>query len=97
MGDGALIFVLLVPVVALYLFVIRPAQARSRQALQVAESLKPGDEVMTTSGLFGTIVAVDADSVELQVSQGVVVRFARRAIGQVQVNDPPPPDGADDT
>lgn len=96
MDSGVLIFVLLVPFVALYFLVLRPAQARNRRTQQVVDSLQPGHRVMTTSGLFGTVVGVEGDVVELQVSDGVVLRFARRAIGQVLADDLPPAGSADD-
>jgi len=95
--NGVLIFVLLVPFIALYFLVLRPAQARNRRTQQVVDSLQPGQRVITTSGLFGTVVGVEGDTVELQVSDGVVVRFARRAIGQVLADDPPPAGSAGDS
>ena len=49
------------------------------QSLQSA--LTVGDEVCTTSGLFGTISSIDDSVVTLEVSPGVTVRFDRRAIG----------------
>ena len=43
--------------------------------------LGDGDEVLTTSGLYGTIAALDDRVVTLDVGEGTRLRFDRRAIG----------------
>lgn len=68
---------------AFYLLIIRPARTRTRAATQLQEQLTPGLEVMTTSGIFATVVSVQDDSVDLQVSPGVNVRFAKAAVGRI--------------
>jgi preprotein translocase subunit YajC len=42
-----------------------------------------GDEVMLTSGVFGTVTALEDDRASLEVATGVVISVARGAIGQV--------------
>ena len=69
---------------AFYLLIIRPARSRSRAALQLQERLAPGVEVMTTSGMYGTIVEIDEDSISLEVAPGTTIRFAKAAVGQVR-------------
>jgi preprotein translocase subunit YajC len=54
---------------------------RQRDIQSLQGSLAVGDEVCTTSGLFGTIRAMDDATVSLEVSPGVQLRFDRRAIG----------------
>ena len=67
--------------VALYMLFIRPARARSRAALQMQQQLGPGVEVMTTSGIFGSVVAVEDDVLLVEVAPGVRLRFAKAAVG----------------
>ena len=69
---------------AFYLLIIRPARNRSRAALELQERLAPGVEVMTTSGMYGTIVEIDEDSISLEVAPGTTIRFAKAAVGQVR-------------
>ena len=69
---------------AFYLLIIRPARSRSRAALELQERLAPGVEVMTTSGMYGTIVEIDEDSISLEVAPGTTIRFAKAAVGQVR-------------
>jgi preprotein translocase subunit YajC len=79
---------------AFYLLIIRPARNRSRAALELQERLAPGVEVMTTSGMYGTIVEIDEDSISLEVAPGTTIRFAKAAVGQVR--SPELADAADD-
>jgi preprotein translocase subunit YajC len=69
---------------AFYLLIIRPARSRQRAALALQERLAPGVEVMTTSGIYGTIVEIDEESISLEVAPGTTIRFAKAAVGQVR-------------
>jgi preprotein translocase subunit YajC len=63
------------------------ARARRRQAeadVQRRDNIVVGSEVMTTSGLYGTVVAVgDDDTVTLSISPGVEVKWAFAALRDV--------------
>ena len=60
-----------------------------------AESIRVGTEVMTTSGLYGTVVARnDDDTVQLTIAPGVEVRWALAALRDTAT--PPPPRGRAD-
>ena len=88
MGDtaGALLPLLLLAL-AFVVLIVLPMRTRSRalqQTRQLQAGLTVGTDVMTTSGLFGRIVGLSDDSVDLEVSPGVVVRWARAAIAEVR-------------
>lgn len=74
---------LLLLVVLFYLLVLRPAQRRQREAAAVVSALRPGAQVMTTAGLYGTVRSVADDTVELEIAPGVVVRLIKQAVGKV--------------
>jgi preprotein translocase subunit YajC len=82
-GSSALplLFVILI-IGAMYFLMIRPQQRRNRQMQSMQASLSPGDEVMTSSGMYGEIVEIDeADgTILLEVAPDVLVKFARGAI-----------------
>ncbi|HLI54460.1 MAG TPA: preprotein translocase subunit YajC, partial [Acidimicrobiales bacterium] len=63
-----------------YFLFIRPRSQRLRQQQGAARQLSIGDEVMTAGGIYGRIVAMDDDAVEVEVSPGVVMTFTRRAV-----------------
>jgi len=81
-NPGPLLFLLVVAVI-FWLLMIRPAQrkARQQQALQAAVAV--GDEVMTTSGIFGEVRALEEETVHLAIAEGVQIRVVRAAIARV--------------
>jgi preprotein translocase, YajC subunit len=84
-GLGAALPLLIIGL-AFVLLIVLPARARSRmqqQNRQMQASLTVGTEIMTTSGLYGRITGLTDDAVDLEVSPGVVMRFARGAVGSV--------------
>lgn len=92
-GQYSSLLLLLVFGVAIYFLLIRPQSRQRKQMQQMQSSLAVGDEVMTGGGLFGTVAAIEEDKVELEISPGVTVRFARAAIARVvtRVEEEPGP------
>lgn len=70
-------------VLLFWLLVIRPAQRRQKATVRMQESLQVGDEVMLTSGIFGTLRTLEEDRVRVEVADGVVLEVVRAAIGNV--------------
>ena len=79
--ESLLFFALIL--VAFYFLIIRPQRTRARQAAQLQARLVPGVEIMTTAGMFGRVVEVHDDGLVLEVSPGVLVRFAKAAVGRI--------------
>jgi len=67
-----------------YFLLIRPQQKRQKEHKDMVEALKKNDRVVTSGGLYGRIIEVSADSVTLEIAQGVQVRHERSQIGSVQ-------------
>lgn len=76
---------------AFYLLLIRPQRQRQRQQQQMVETLRPGVEIMTTAGVFGTIAAVSDDEISLEIHPGVFMRILPAAVARV-VEPPEPPE-----
>ena len=83
MGDVLLLLLLALPLIVIWLLV-RGQQRRAAEAAQLAEQLRVGQDVITTSGLYGTIASLDESTVLLLVAPGVEVRFDRRAVARVR-------------
>jgi preprotein translocase subunit YajC len=66
-----------------WLLIIRPAQRRQKELGRMQSSLDVGDEVMLTSGVFGTIRSLADDHMMVDVAEGVTLKVARGAIGSV--------------
>jgi preprotein translocase subunit YajC len=75
----SLILLALIPL-ALYFFMIRPQRRRIRDQQTLQRSLGVGDEVVTTSGIFGFITGEDGDKFWLEIDDDVQIRIARAAI-----------------
>jgi preprotein translocase subunit YajC len=73
-----------------WVLIILPQQRRVRAHQALVRSIEVGDEVMTTSGLYGTIATLDTDDVTLEVAPGTTLRFARGAIAKKIVDEPEP-------
>jgi len=80
--GGALSFLLLfLPLLAIWYFlVIRPQQQQRRKTQDMLSSLKTGDRVLTSGGIYGTIVAFKDGIVQLQIANQVKVDLTRSAI-----------------
>jgi preprotein translocase subunit YajC len=63
-----------------WVVLILPKQRELKRHNALVASLAVGDEVMTGSGLYGTLVQLADDHVLLQVAPGVEMKIARRAI-----------------
>ncbi|SRR5690348_6383029 len=70
--------------VVLYVLMILPAQRRQRKLSAMISALKNGDKVITNGGIYGTVVGLDNESVQLRVAEQVKVRVARSAIAGLQ-------------
>lgn len=73
-----------------WLLIIRPASRRQKELQRMQSSLDVGDEVVTTSGIYGTLRDTREDHLLVEVADGVVIRVARAAIGSVVRPDPVP-------
>ena len=76
-------------IVGFYFLLIRPQRNRQRQQQALVASLEVGDEVMTSGGIFGTIVDIDDDEgiVTVEIAPGTRVRMLRQGISQRFVED----------
>jgi preprotein translocase subunit YajC len=76
------ILIFILPLALLWLFLVVPQQRRMREQRELINRLEPGDEVMTTAGIYGKIVELSDDNMYLQVAPGVELRFARGAVAR---------------
>jgi preprotein translocase subunit YajC len=75
---------LLIIMVIFYALLILPAQRRQKKTQQMLSALKNGDKVVTSGGLFGTIVGIEGDSVQLRIADQVKVKVLRSAVAALQ-------------
>ena len=74
-------------VVIFYFLLIRPQRKRQQNQAKLASDLKPGDKIITWSGIYGEVTSLDEETVVIRVESGTTIRIARMAVAQKQ-NEP---------
>jgi preprotein translocase subunit YajC len=65
---------------AMYFLMIRPQRRRLRAQQELQQAITVDDEVLTNSGLYGFVTAMDGDVVWLEIADNVEIRIARSAL-----------------
>jgi preprotein translocase subunit YajC len=65
---------------AMYFLMIRPQRRKMRASAQLQSSIEVGDEVMTTSGVYGFVTLIEGDIAWLEIDDNVQIRIARQAL-----------------
>ena len=78
------LIILFVVLIALMFFMSSRTRKQQKQQQAFRAELAPGQEVMTGSGMFGTVVAIDdaSDTVTIESTPGVQTRWVRAAIAR---------------
>lgn len=79
-----LLLPLIVIIVIFYFLMIMPAQRRQKKVAEMLRNLKNGDRVITNGGIYGTIVGLDTDSVQLRIAEQVKIKVSRNAVSGLQ-------------
>jgi preprotein translocase subunit YajC len=83
--GGALGFLpILLIIVIFYFLMIMPAQRRQKKVAEMLKNLKNGDKVVTNGGIYGTIVGLENDAVQLRIAEQVKIKISRSAIAGLQ-------------
>ncbi len=84
---GALLFhlIFLIGIFAIFYFlIIRPHAKARKKHEEFVKSLKKGDKVITSGGIWGTIVEIGEDTVTLKVDANTRITFTKEAIARYQ-------------
>jgi preprotein translocase subunit YajC len=73
-----------------WVLLIRPQRRRGLEQRELLGSLEPGDEIVSTGGLFGVIKSIDGDELHVEIAEGLVVRMAKRAVAGLVERDEEP-------
>ena len=71
--------------VVMYLFLIRPQQKKAKEQAKIIQTIKPGDKIVTSSGIVGVVITVKERTVsirsadaKLEITKGAVVEITER-------------------
>jgi preprotein translocase subunit YajC len=67
-----------------YFLMFRPASKKQKAIEAMLKSLKNGDKVITSGGIYGTVAGITDDIIQLRVSNGVKIDVARSAVAGLQ-------------
>jgi len=76
----------------LLLFLLLPQLRRSSEQLQMQDTLRVGDEVITAGGIRGYVRQLDEEVLEVEIAPEVVVRLDRRAVAALVQEEDDDPD-----
>ncbi len=67
-----------------YFLLFRPARKRQKEVQKMIEDLKPGDKVITSGGVLGTVAAVDRNVVQLRIADKVKIDITKSSVVGLQ-------------
>jgi preprotein translocase subunit YajC len=77
------VFVIIATFAIFYFILIRPQQKKQKELHKMIEALKKGDRVVTSGGIFGTVVGLKDNIVVLKVAEEVKMEFMKSAVASV--------------
>ena len=82
-GGGALSFLIFLIPIGLLFFMMRNQRKRMAEQQSVQQAAQVGDEVLTSSGMFGTVVEIEEDdTIWVEIAPGTRVHMVRGGIAR---------------
>ena len=75
-----------------YFLILLPMKKRQKKIQEFQESLKVGDKVITTSGIYGQVTRLSEKSLQVQIADRVRIEVARAAVAGYQGQEPVVPE-----
>ncbi len=89
MGSEFTPILLLIALLAVfYIMVIRPARRQQQATATIQRNLEVGDDVVLSSGIYGTVAVLEEDRVQIEIAPGTVITVARQVVVR-RVEDEP--------
>lgn len=76
-------------VLVFWFLILRPMRKRQQQFTKTQNSIEAGSRVMLASGIFGDVVSIEDETVELKISPETTVTVLRQAIARVIAPEQP--------
>ncbi|MDR1756228.1 MAG: preprotein translocase subunit YajC [Culturomica sp.] len=71
---------LLAIIVIFWLFMIRPQMKRQKELKNFRDSLKKGDKIVTTGGIYGKVAEIQEHAIVMEVEGGVKLKIDKAAV-----------------
>ncbi|MFC2158360.1 preprotein translocase subunit YajC [Acidobacteriota bacterium] len=69
--------------VIFYLLIIMPSRKKQKKHQETVSALKPGDKIVTTGGIYASIMGVQQDRLEVKISSNVKIEITKNSVGAV--------------
>jgi preprotein translocase subunit YajC len=69
--------------VIFYVLIILPQRKKQKKHLEMIENLKAGDRIITSGGIYGTVMGVQKDRIEVKISANTKIEITKGAIGVI--------------
>lgn len=79
-GSGSLWIWMIVILVVMWILMMRPQRKKEKEEQQFRSNLKKGDRVLFSGGVYGKVHSVDEHTVEVEVSNGVILTVEKSMI-----------------
>ena len=86
------LIIMVLLLVVMYVLMIRPQRKRQQDQQAMIAGAGVGDDVLTTGGIYGTVIQAEGDDVVVEIAEGLQVHMTRRGIAAVL-----PPEKEDDS
>jgi preprotein translocase subunit YajC len=81
--DVASLLPFVLIVLVFWFLVVRPARRQQQKLAATQSAMSVGSEVMLGSGIYGTVIAIDDETFELEVAPGTRMKVAKQAVVRV--------------
>jgi preprotein translocase subunit YajC len=81
LGALALPFIILV---IFYVLLFVPQQRQRKRVQQMQNALKAGDKVILSCGIYGTVVGVEDDTLQLRVAEQMRIKVSKQSVASLQ-------------
>ena len=66
-----------------YLLIIMPSRRKQKRHQEMVNQLKAGDKIITSGGIYGTVMGTHQDKIELKIAANVKIDIAKNAIAAI--------------
>ena len=88
--DPGILVVYSIIFLIIYFLIIRPQQQQQKKTKQMLDNLKKNDQVITSSGIHGTVALIKEKTVVVRVDEGTRLEILREHIASVTSNEVKP-------
>jgi preprotein translocase subunit YajC len=69
--------------VVFYVLVIMPSRKKQKKHQENVAQLKSGDKIVTSGGIYGTVMGTQKDKIELKIASNVKIDVSRNAVAVI--------------